>query len=192
MLLLPRVAIVVGHTKKSPGAVAVKPLSMTEYDYNTDFAQLILTILQKSYNCAAFFRDGLTIQETYQHIEKWSPAVSIELHFNSSSNPQAFGTEVLCAVWNAAPASIFQENLCIALNRDKDGDRGVKILRDDMHRGWASVTNLPCPILIEPFFGSNPEDCKLAMDRQEAMALAILESLKECLSPSGFLRQDLR
>lgn len=174
----PKVAIVIGHTRENPGAWGVAPLSCSEYQYNIDFAQAIMAIVGKAYNIQAFFRDGMTIKETYQHIEVFDPDVSIELHFNSCSNPLIFGTETLCCSWNEGFASLIQENLCLALNRDKDGDRGVKVVHQEEDRGFESVRHLRAAnVLIEPFFGSSPEDCALALENQESMARAILAAI---------------
>jgi hypothetical protein len=68
--------------------------------------------------------------------------------------------------------------LCEALQRDKKGNRGVKILKTPDQNGYQSVSKLQCPnVLIEPFFGSNANDCELAILRKEPMVKAIREAL---------------
>lgn len=159
-----KISLMVGHKIEAQGADSVAPLQMTEYAFNTEFAKGLAAVLSKDHDVKIFFRDGLSITSAYRAVDKWGPAISMELHFNSADTPAAYGTETLCVSRSRVFAKIVQDAMCKALGRDVNGgDRGVKILEPD-DRGYTSVTQLQCPnILVEPFFGSSEKDCALIM-----------------------------
>lgn len=173
----PLITIVVGHTEKAKGALAVDPLKMYEYDYNAEISKTLAEVLEKDFSVFVAFRDNMGIDKTYQEIEKLSPALNIELHFNSATDKKAFGTETLCSYNSRDFADIIQLCLCIKLNRDTRGNRGVKIL-GKTDRGYLSISKLKCPnVLIEPFFGSNVEDAKLGLTSKGKIVEAIYEAI---------------
>ena len=174
----PLIIIVVGHTAAKPGALAVAPLSIHEYKYNSNLANMIANEIHKSFEFVVMFRDGLTIEETYQKVGKLSPDACIELHFNSSANPNAFGTETLCGEKGVPFATMIQTAMCDALRRTDKGNRGVKVLRTNADRGFASVSRLRVPsVIVEPFFGSSQSDAELGLRSKQVIAEAIHKAL---------------
>jgi N-acetylmuramoyl-L-alanine amidase len=171
------ITLVVGHTSNASGAQAIAPLSMSEHEYNTDLATLIADKIAKDFNVYVAFRDKMGIDRVYAELEKMNPDANIELHFNSSQDPKAFGTEVLCSYNSKGLAHVVQTKLCEHLSRDDRGNRGVKILQSG-ERGYASVSRLQCPnVLIEPFFGSNRQDAELGLNKKFKIVDAIHEAL---------------
>ncbi len=173
-----KIAIVVGHQQSMPGAVALPPISQTEYAYNTNLSKVICAVLNNQYICTVYFRDALGLTGTYKQIALAKPDYCIELHFNSANKPEAYGTEVLVVERNRHFGQCIQDALCKALGRTGAGNRGLLIPEVNAN-GHFSVDTLPCPsALIEPFFGSNTKDCQLAFKNETLIAGAILVALK--------------
>ena len=180
-----KIALIVGHSADSPGAQGVPPIGKHEYYFNKDFAQALSTKLMEAFEVVIFLRDGKTIATTYQGVAKWAPAASLELHFNASENPIPRGTSTLCSVPNKDFAIAIQNAMLKALMRVGREDRGIEVIHhgDTETRGWENVQILDPEMipncLIEPFFGSNVEDCRLILDRMELLCEALLDALLE-------------
>lgn len=171
------ITIVVGHTEKAQGAQAIAPLKKTEYAYNSELSMMLADDLSLMFNVYVAFRDGLGIAGTYGELEKMNPDANIELHFNSSADPKAKGTEVLCSYNSKEFAHAIQNKLCDKLKRAGPTNRGVKVI-EPTDRGYASISKLKCPnVLIEPFFGSNKEDAELGLNSQHLISEALYEAL---------------
>lgn len=162
-----KIALVVGHEKLKPGALAVSPFSYYEYAFNRNLASLIADLChKKQWDVFVFLRDNMGETICYEQVKKWQPDCTVELHFNSDVDKRAFGTETLCGPYIQCQkfAKALQTSICHGLNRYGKGDRGVKTLQPS-DRGFNNVTLLQgAPMcLIEPFFGSNSSDCELAV-----------------------------
>lgn len=176
------IAVVIGHTEKEPGAAFILdrrkypqcPIR-NEYEYNVALSYHIADALLGYYDVNIVFRDGLGLEKTYAELARNSLiAACIELHFNSHELSAIRGTEVLVSKENGLFGIIFQGELCSALNRDHNQDRGIKTLTDPTDRGYLSVNSLKVPsVLIEPFFGSNLNDSELGLNRMLEIAHAI-------------------
>ncbi|CCD95443.1 hypothetical protein BRAO375_4300010 [Bradyrhizobium sp. ORS 375] len=185
-----RVAIVIGHNARSPGSSAVSPLSRTEFVFNGEVAAYMLrNAAQYNLELKVFTRQSnpsveREILAAYAEAAAFNPVCAVELHFNSSDNSAATGTEVLLAGGKpaaAALASSITSALRSSLGLPLRGNRGLSVVsRGD--RGWISVSALPNvpSVLCEPFFGSNTSDCvTVAGLGEEKLALAYLRGLRE-------------
>lgn len=177
----PKAAIIIGHTRMEPGAQAVAPLSLSEYDFNTSLSQRLSVALQESFLTTIYFRDHVGIKGCYGAVKEAGNDVVMELHFNSCDDSKAAGSETLCTIkdWNFA--QIIQENMCFALNRLGKEDRGVKTLVDN-DRGHYNLMQvfdeLEVPaVIIEPFFGSNEKECELILQCQDFLCSALDRAL---------------
>jgi len=165
-----KLAIVIGHTRKSPGAFSPH-LQQSEYDFNTDIAIRILALAGE--HVGVFRRDGHGVAGAYAQAKAWGATAVVELHFNSSANPEAHGTETL---WKTPVSETLARSVQAAMVRALDlKHRGAKLPWQG--RGEASLTALPNipSIIVEPFFGSNPTDCARVSERKDQLARAILE-----------------
>lgn len=173
-----KISILVGHSRKSPGAVSCAPFYLSEYEYNMGFAQYLSAKLSERFEVVIFFRDNQKLSEAYEEVRKFNPDLNIELHFNSTENQMARGTEVLYSKPGAGyAAETLQDALCKALNRMGSENRGVKFLKPG-DRGYSNTQYLDCPnVLIEPFFGSNAQDFALGQKLQSLMAHEISDGL---------------
>lgn len=171
-----KVAIVVGHHEKSKGAYS-DYFGMNEYDFYSRVASLLsdVTIFKHDSSISGYTS---RIKNTANRINQSDFDLVIELHFNSFSNPSANGCEALFYYKSAAgklAAEKFSQkvNECTGIPLRNNGLK--PLTKGD--RGFASVYYTKAPtILIEPFFGSNEEDCKM-IGSVENMAQIITDFL---------------
>lgn len=173
--------LVVGHTKASPGAQACFNLGFAnEYEFNSVLAEEIKKLENKELKVEIIYRDNKTIAQTYKQLEKMKNLSSVlELHFNAFnsiasgslcliSNMALYNSRVLKS-WENKDFELLAHRLSFEFaDLLKIENRFVKILRKG-DRGFHNVNQIitnealevcPPPILIEPFFGDNPEDCQ--------------------------------
>lgn len=172
-----RLAIVVGHNSEKQGAVRTDT-GETEFVWNSDLAKMIEDEARDypDLEVKTFFRQpglGYTreIRRVYEETDRWGANATVELHFNSSANTSASGTETLTS---GTPASMA---LAVSVNQEMVAalglkDRGVKT-RAAGDRGGASLMSGRAPAaLIEPFFGSSEKGQKATDSSAEKRALA--------------------
>lgn len=189
-------AIVVGHDVKAQGAVGVGALKgVTEYEYNKDLAVQIrekLSQLDSNDQCEIFLRDGVGITGAYKNALEWigkqgKPACLIELHYNAFKPGHTVqGTETLyndekdqSGLDERIFATMVQKEMCAAFSRSGKQDRGTKtVSATEQERGWQNLTRtIAYPsVLIEPFFGDQEQDAKLAVERKGALAVGIAKA----------------
>ncbi len=175
----PKLAVVVGHTRRSPGAFGKDPVDQNEYFWNSDLAARM-----KEHAAAhdiaieVFFRDNGGITGAYSRAGEWGAEGCIELHFNAAA-VAASGTETITVTDQSQPlARAVQAAMVDTLELR---DRGVKPPWEG--RGRQSVTQLPVPsVLVEPFFGSNAGDCRRADERKQQLAEALVRAAADVLA----------
>lgn len=169
---MPKCAMIVGHTQRSQGAYS-ETLNMAEYPWNKDLAMRFLQ-MWGPLTVRVFYRDGIGVSGAYKQADQWGADVAVELHFNSSADPSASGTETLYISDEGRKlASAIQPRMVAALGLR---DRGVK--RPWQGRGEASLTAISAPtVILEPFFGSNPGDALRAREHKQELAKAIYGGL---------------
>ena len=192
-----RIAIIVGHEKDKPGAVLQdgKWNGMSEYGYNSKLAFTTSDMLNAlDAKAVVIFRDRIGILGAYQKAREARADFVIELHFNSSADPQANGCETLISSVKTTASKreeLFATYFANAINdiggpvsgKKRHGNGILQVRRED--RGGVNVnalTDIPCA-LIEPFFGSHPASCLLWGSEygQRKIADAILHGLTEAI-----------
>lgn len=168
-----KTAIVVGHNARAQGAVRVTD-GRTEFDWNSELAEMIRDHDKR--NIRIFYRTpgggySAEIDRVYAEVDKWGANVSIELHFNGALSPEATGCLMLSS------GSLKSMRLAAALGKRCSAllgnpDRGIKkVTRHD--RGGRSLWQGKAPaVLTEPYFGSNPTECKRASVWMDQLAEA--------------------
>lgn len=182
-----KLAIIVGHTAKAPGAFGVPPINKNEYGYNKELAAHIFMHAKNiGQDAKVFFRDKVGIAGVYKQVNEWGADLAIELHFNAL-NGQVQGTETLCGT--SVPESVdFAKAIQAAqvkhLAREKKLNRGVHVLEvKDKNRGYLNVNSANCPsCLIEPFFGDNRHEAVLAMDKQMVLGQGLAQACLDWLN----------
>ena len=179
---VPSAAIVVGHTKSSPGASGIKPIGKNEYPWNKDLAARVKALCDSSnVRCEIFYRDVGGIAGAYKRVRDWGAACVVELHFNAA-NGKAAGTETLYdAEVNAGSrgwAQRLQDEMVALYERSGKFNRGLKEV-DPGDRGYDSCSALDIPsALIEPFFGDNVGDAALGQEKKQDLATVIAKAMR--------------
>ena len=176
----PIIALVIGHTSASPGAVN-RPAGLSEYAFNAPLATDIVSALENaSVNTQLVYRSsyrGLPAQ-----INALKPNFIISLHCNAY-NTKATGTETLyyhSSRRSQKLATILQTHLVDTLEL---ADRGIKPKSSEDRGGYLlRYTHAPC-VIAEPFFIDNSRDLQTAQSRRadlvEAYANTILDFSSE-------------
>lgn len=180
-----KLGIVVGHTNGAKGAHSPF-LNASEYPWNKDLANLIVSNSPSSLQTKIFFRDGHGITGAYRDSDVWGSDVTVELHFNSSDNHRASGSGVLYHP-NSTRGKRLATLLCQEIRTTLDlpawpsGTSGVVTPFEASgaeQRGLASLSTGDAPAtLIEPFFGSNADDSAKAAANKTALAKAIITAV---------------
>lgn len=167
-----KIAIIVGHTHRSQGAVNYKDES--EYVFNKRIAKYIKDYLDNysSKTTGIFMRDGIGRSGVASKSAKWGADLTLELHFNSFRKV-AYGCEVLvygeCKNFNdvVIMADEMTDDLAKQFNLGErfivtldDGERrdGVKVLNRKDRGGYnlraMSEQGIKYSMLIEPCFAN--------------------------------------
>lgn len=174
---VPRLVLIVGHTKKAPGATFA--LGGSEYQYNSKVAELASSYAKTlgTIDVKVVFRDGIGISGAYAKAKALKPDCTIELHFNAA-NKTATGTETLCTPEEKDRkfSEIVQKSICKVFKRE-GLSRGVKVLAKGA-RGAGNIYSLPgfANCLVEPFFGDAMSDAKIAKEKQADYAKCLVDA----------------
>lgn len=182
-------AIMVGHSARSPGyAGASPPFSgdeRHEYWWNKDLALRIRQYAQsRGIRCEVFTRDGKDVAGSYDAVRAWKPTATVELHFNAVARPAEKADVKGSLVLYGADASRRWAQMLLDVIvdlYDRRGPRenlGIHIPgpNNGYSRGQANVTQVFPSALIEPFFGHNPNEGQMAIDRKQALAERIVSA----------------
>ena len=158
-----KVALVIGHNKRSKGAYS--QMVGSEYDYWKRIAEKIKTeipamidIYERNPN-----KDYIPeMNEVLKDLNKNDYKFCIELHFNSAGNGQANGCECLVYYKNTKAKELainFMARLQNLFNSKIRGNHGIIEIQDSKTRGGYGICNSKDTyILVEPFFGSNQDE----------------------------------
>ena len=165
-----KVAIKVGHTKKAKGAYS-PTLGESEYDYNLAVAKKLVelgncgTIKYEMFifdaNISSYTKRQQLVAKEINSDEEGFDLV-IELHYNMAESHTARGCYSLYynnSVKGKLAAEIIGNEVSKIMGTERRKDVG---LTNDTQNGYqAVVTPKPVAILIEPLFGSNPQESLL-------------------------------
>lgn len=174
-----KIAIVVGHNARAQGAVNVAGVS--EYIWNGELAGLIQDHDPQAVRVFRRIAGGgysREIDRVYAEVDAWGADCSIELHFNGSASASAQG----CLTLSSGTQGSLALARCVharCLGVMQGRDRGIEV-RSRHDRGGRSLWQGRAPgIMTEPFFGSNPEECRRADARIDQLAEAIYRGAVE-------------
>ena len=154
-----KIAIIVGHNERSQGAQSIEPINRSEFDFNSELAEIMLAkacefnVELKIFNREYQGSYTNEIIKVYGKVNDWNADYSTELHFNSAVFTVA-GSEVLTSgsAKSIKFAELTQAELVKLFDRKGKTDRGVKI-RKKGSRGYQSLISGRAPaIIVEPFF----------------------------------------
>ncbi len=175
------IALVVGHSKSSPGAKNDK-LNMTEFDFNSTLADDLskkLTLLNMDHEI--IYRDNY--RDLPDKINNRNPNIIVSLHCNefeeAPGQREATGTEMLyyhSSEKSKFIADVFQKNIVEALHLR---NRGIKSKHVENLGGYLlRYTNAPC-IITEPFFIDNDTDVNMVLRHYDDFVDAHISSIIE-------------
>jgi len=175
---------------KAEGAFAGPPLNITEFDYGNKVAiHMDEYASEYDFDVGIFIRDeelgySSQVDKAYSEADSWGADLAIELHFNGGPK-SARGCLVLSSgssgsMRYARTVQNYMVDLFKAAGSSRD--RGV-VTRTRGQRGGRSLHAGKAPaIMVEPFFGSSPADCKMMKEIGfRAYAVMLLEASQEAL-----------
>ena len=171
-----RIALIVGHSKHDGGAYSPH-LDSSEYPWNWDLAERTERHICGHNTC--IFERTESIDQVARDVNRWGADVAISLHFNGVRNPAATGSEVL--YWYRSESG--QELAALLLKSISEAlelpNRGLKPIKRGQ-RGWPILMGTAMPTaLVEPFFGSNSNDARVAEERKEELAKAYAQAIED-------------
>jgi N-acetylmuramoyl-L-alanine amidase len=164
-----------------------------EYEFHTVLAAMISAKLNstKVVN-KVFFRDMMGIIRAYNEAAKWKPDIMVELHFNAASSKRASGFETLHGP--SEDSRILAEKIHEWIGSampDLRRRRVKKLTNGD--RGWANVSALQVPtVIVEPFFGSNVDDCEQVLSQMPELAHGIVDGILSYFVPQIIRPEEFR
>lgn len=158
-----KVALIIGHNQRSKGAYS--QIVGSEYDYWKRIAEKIKTEIPEMVDVYERKPNKFYVpemEEVLKELNKNDYKTCLELHFNSSTNSQANGCECLVYYKNNKAkelATNFMARLQNIFGSKIRGNHGIIEIQDSKVRGGYGICNSKDTyILVEPFFGSNPDE----------------------------------
>lgn len=158
-----KVALIIGHNDRSRGAYS--PILLSEFKYWKRIAEKIkgeipeiIDVYERKPN-KAYVPE---MNEVLKELNKNDYNFCLELHFNSSLNRNANGCECL-VYWKNEKAKKLATNFMARLQNvfgsKIRGNHGIIEIQDSNVRGGYGICkSKDTYILVEPFFGSNPDE----------------------------------
>ncbi|QYR57798.1 N-acetylmuramoyl-L-alanine amidase [Fusobacterium vincentii] len=173
-----KVALIVGHNLRSKGAYS--SIIGSEFDYWRRIAKEIKNIIPGVVDVYERSPDIYYTREMFKVLEKLNQFqynFCLELHFNSSTNPQACGCE--CYLYHTNDkAKMLATNFMVRLQNvfgtQIRNNHGINLVANSHTRGGYGICKSKWTyILIEPFFGSNPGEAKKFSDENKIVELLV-------------------
>lgn len=171
-----KVAVVVGHTTGADKGAYSPYLNSSEQPFNLKVANALRDIDPSSYDVYQHSLQSYYDREKVlaDKVNKGNYDLVVELHFNAAS-PAANGTEC-CYYFNSKKGKLAASTIAAGISYHYGtalrGDNGARALVNKNDRGYWFVYLPKAPaVIIEPFFGSNPEATKFADVNQYAQVL---------------------
>lgn len=158
-----KVALIIGHNDRSRGAYS--PILFSEFKYWKRIAEKIkaeIPAMVDVYERKPNKYYTQEMNEVLNELNKNDYKFCLELHFNSSLNRNANGCECLVYHKNEKAkelATNFMARLQNVFGSKIRGNHGIIEIQDSNVRGGYGICkSKDTYILIEPFFGSNPDE----------------------------------
>lgn len=173
-----KVALIIGHNSRNKGAYS--SIIGSEFDYWKRIAMKIKNIIPDVVDVYERSPNKYYTREMFQILEKLNQnkyVFCLELHFNSSTDKSANGCE--CYIYhknNEAKilATNFMHQLHNIFNVEIRNNHGINLVSSSQVRGGYGICKSKWTyILIEPFFGSNPEEALKFYDENKIVELLI-------------------
>ena len=174
-----KVALVVGHSEKSPGSVN-PTTGFTEFEWNKNMANAVANRIMADYENIEpiiVFRD-VPYRQLPEKINMIDPDFIISFHCNAF-NTKTSGCETLYyykSSRSAVLAEIVQKRVNSVLGNK---NRGIKGRSTEDRGGYLlRYTNAPA-VITEPFFIDNDEEYQNALNKLDDLITAYCEAINE-------------
>jgi len=158
-------ALVIGHKKKSPGAVNVNK-NITEFDFNEDLALRIERKIEKTQIQKIYRR---TYKQLPDDINELDPDFIVSFHCNAFDT-NVSGTEVLYYHRSEKGKRMAEILLSHLVDHLELTNRGIKPKTSEDRGGYLlRYTKAPC-VIAEPFFIDNDDDLARAQEDIDGLA----------------------
>lgn len=183
--------LAVGHSRELDAGAVAYDRETYEWHYNTKLAKKIKEYLPDHIQTTIINHyEGNSYTESMRWLKKTVDPLNAdllcELHFNSFSNPNVNGHEMLH--WHSSlKGSVAATNLNNAMKKafPENTDRGVKkVTHGERGAGFLCGPKAPC-VILEPFFGSNPDEWEAFGETEEtfnALAKTLARGISITLS----------
>ena len=183
--------LAVGHSRELDAGAVAYDRETYEWHYNTKLAKKIKEYLPDHIQTTIINHyEGNSYTESMRWLKKTVDPLNAdllcELHFNSFSNPNVNGHEMLH--WHSSlKGSVAATNLNNAMKKafPENTDRGVKkVTHGERGAGFLCGPTAPC-VILEPFFGSNPDEWEAFGETEEtfnALAKTLARGISITLS----------
>lgn len=158
-------ALVIGHKKKTPGAVNVNK-NITEFDFNEDLALRIEKKVGKSQVQRIYRR---TYKQLPDDINELNSDFIISLHCNAFDT-NVSGTEVLYYHRSEKGKKMAEILLSHLVDHLKLTNRGIKPKTSEDRGGYLLRYSKPPCVIAEPFFIDNDNDLARAQEDIDGLA----------------------
>lgn len=166
-----KVAVVVGHNSRAPGAWVLPPLNLSEFALHNLVCENLIQIangtnieirkFNREYNSSGYSAE---IDKCYAAVNAWKPDFCVELHFNGGGGNYSMMIVAKGSKLGAVASEAMLESMSneIGIPMWTGGEpRGVSQLTRTDGRGGRSVWATTCPcVLTEPFFGDHSGHAK--------------------------------
>ena len=172
-----KAALVIGHTKNSPGACN-SAYDICEFEFNDRLVQKIDCLIDERCEVEVVYRDTYNLLPN--KINKLNPDFVVCFHANAFDT-KIVGAETLYYYKSKKGkriAEVFQSKLVDTLNLY---DRGIRPKSSEQRGGYVlKHTNAPC-IILEPFFIDNDDECKRMSKDWKKLAAVCRDSIYEVI-----------
>lgn len=156
-----KTAIIIGHTKLRQGAYSPF-LNISEWELNSAIAKSLQEVADIYYYDTYALGYTSMVKRMSKRINRCDYDLVLELHFNASDARRANGCEALYYFRNESARDLADYFGELMETRMGIKNRFAKPLYNKKQRGFAAVFYpKPTTLILEPFFGSSPEDCAL-------------------------------
>lgn len=167
-------ALVVGHKKRSPGAINAEA-NLSEFDFNEGLALRIEKKVQKAEMQRIYRR---TYKELPNDVNAVNPDFIVSLHCNAF-NGKASGTEALHYHRSEKGKKMAEIVLDHLIGYLKLPNRGIKLRTAEDRGGYLlRYTKAPC-VIAEPFFIDNDSDLARAEEDIDGLAAVYANAIDE-------------
>lgn len=167
-----RFAISVGHRSKAKGAFSPY-LQKNEFDFNSPIAESLKDIADIFYrpNTPWLSEGGRILKMVNNQINLNQYDLAVELHFDAFVDPKANGASALHYITNRRTKEIAGEFTRLMNSNFGIRERSlIPVSSKKQNGGTFILENNADALLLEPFFGSNYQDCNAIRNCEQEYA----------------------